>query len=574
MSSGGGQTAVGAAELEHTSERIAAGFRARGVASGDVVLVRLPKGLRWLAAMRALHRIGAVSLPCPHMLTDADIADRMRRSGAVLALLEDADVPFADGPAPAVAGHPADPAFLLYTSGTEGPPKGALHPRGYLAANRLQAERWMGLRPGDRVWCTAAGGWSNSLRNVWIAAELCDAETVIHEGRFDAGERLELIAQLAPDVLCMSPTEYRMCARSADFERRPLPPVREAVAAGEALDAATIDAWRSAHGIRLRDGYGQTETGAVAGVCTGDSAPAGSLGRPLPGVETSIIAGELCVRAASLPTLFSGYWRDPAADRRAAARRLVAHRRSRPRGRARPALVRRPQRRRDPHRATASGPARWRRRCAPTRPCSRPPRSACPTPIGARSCTPTSSCAPASPPMRRWTRHCGCTPEPPPRRTRHRARCDSWTSCPAPRPARRGARLSAGNSGCYDATMVTLTQTAADKVRTLAAEDPDAQVLRVAVEGGGCSGFQYAIGFDIGRRGRRHRARAGRRASRDRPGQPALPAGLHDRLHRRADGRRVPIREPQRGVDLRLQLLVPGQARDRGPLLAQGRERV
>ena len=226
----------------------------------------------WLAAMRGLHRIGGVSLPCPHMLTEADIADRVERSQAVMSLLEDADVPIADGGAAAVSGAPADPAFLLYTSGTEGPPKGALHNRSYVAANRMQAERWMGVRAGDRLWCTAAGGWSKSLRNVWIAAELCDAETVIHQGRFDAAERLGLIAELQPQVLCMSPTEYRMCARSAEFELWQLGSVREAVAAGEALDAATVEAWQAAHGIWVRDGYGQTETGAVAGVCAGEDA--------------------------------------------------------------------------------------------------------------------------------------------------------------------------------------------------------------------------------------------------------------------------------------------------------------
>jgi acyl-coenzyme A synthetase/AMP-(fatty) acid ligase len=171
----------------------------------------------------------------------------------------------------------------------------------------------MGVRPGDRVWCTAAAGWSKSLRNVWLAAELCDAETVIHDGRFDAAERIALIAELQPQVLCMSPTEYRMCARSDDFERWPLGGIREAVAAGEALDAATVEAWRSAHGVYVRDGYGQTETGAVAGVCAGQRAPAGSMGRPLPGVETAIIDGELCVRTATLPTLFAGYLNDPQA---------------------------------------------------------------------------------------------------------------------------------------------------------------------------------------------------------------------------------------------------------------------
>ena len=95
--------------------------------------------------------------------------------------------------------------------------------RRYAAANRLQAGRWMGARAGDRIWCTGAAGWSKSLRNVWLAAELIDCETVIHTGRFAADERLELIERLAPSVLCMSPTEYRMCARSAAFGVRPLP---------------------------------------------------------------------------------------------------------------------------------------------------------------------------------------------------------------------------------------------------------------------------------------------------------------------------------------------------------------
>ena len=90
----------------------------------------------------------------------------MARSGAVRALLEPRRPAVRRRPAPAAQLAADTPAFLLFTSGTEGGPKGALHRRGYVAANRLQAERWMGVRPGDRVWCTAATGWSKSLRNV------------------------------------------------------------------------------------------------------------------------------------------------------------------------------------------------------------------------------------------------------------------------------------------------------------------------------------------------------------------------------------------------------------------------
>jgi acyl-coenzyme A synthetase/AMP-(fatty) acid ligase len=318
----GERVALGPDQIAGATERVAAGLAARGAGPGDVVLVRLPKGAPWLFAMRALYRIGAVALPCSEQLTDLDVADRVERSGAMLTLLEPADVPEADGPARAPRLGGDEPAFLLFTSGTEGKPKGAVHPRRYHDSNRLQAERWMGVRSGDRVWCTAAAGWSKSVRNVWLAAELMDAETVIHEARFDPAGRLDLIAALRPDVLCMSPTEYRLCAKAADFGRHDLSHVREAVAAGEALDGATVEHWREAYGIAVRDGYGQTETGAVTGVLAGSQPDPGAMGTPLPGVEVEILDGELCVVATTLPTLFAGYWRDEAAT----ASRLVGGR--------------------------------------------------------------------------------------------------------------------------------------------------------------------------------------------------------------------------------------------------------
>jgi acyl-coenzyme A synthetase/AMP-(fatty) acid ligase len=181
-----------------------------------------------------------------------------------------------------------------------------VHAYRYLAGQRIQAQHWLGSRPGELVWCTTATGWSKSARNVFLAPWLTGAAAVIHDGRFDPAERLEMVEALEVDVLCQAPTEYRMLARRTAL--RPLPGLRRMVSAGEPLDAETISAFRSEMaGLEPADGYGQTETGHVTANLAGDPVREGSMGRPLPGLETRIVDGELQLRAASSPTFFSCY---------------------------------------------------------------------------------------------------------------------------------------------------------------------------------------------------------------------------------------------------------------------------
>jgi acyl-coenzyme A synthetase/AMP-(fatty) acid ligase len=88
---------------------------------------------------------------------------------------------------------------------------------------------------------------------------------------------------------------------------RPLPKLRRMVSAGEPLEAETIAAWRAATGLEAADGYGQTETGHISGNHVGVPVREGSMGKPLSGLETRLVEGELQLRAASSPTFFSRY---------------------------------------------------------------------------------------------------------------------------------------------------------------------------------------------------------------------------------------------------------------------------
>jgi acetyl-CoA synthetase len=317
-------------ELIARSAGLSGAFAARGVRPGDVVMTLVGNRIEWVISVLACWRMGAVALPCSTQLRKADLELRVgaveptlcvgeeellgelpeglptMSLGEVAAALDE-DRP-QETPYAAIDLGPEDPALIVFTSGTTGEPRAALHGQRYLPGQRAQAEHWLGARKGDLVWCTTATGWSKSARNVFVAPWLMGAAAVLHEGRFDPAERLAMVEELEISVLCQAPTEYRMMAKRTEL--RPLPGLRRMVSAGEPLDPEVIAQWEGATGLAINDGYGQTETGHLTGNLVGDPVRPGSMGRPLPGIETRIVDGTLELRTASSPTFFLRYQDD------------------------------------------------------------------------------------------------------------------------------------------------------------------------------------------------------------------------------------------------------------------------
>jgi acyl-coenzyme A synthetase/AMP-(fatty) acid ligase len=335
-------------DVERRMAAMASSLEKLGVGRGDVVMTLIGNRPEWVVTMMACFRIGAVVLPCTEQSRAKDLRLRLEvtrptlivadeRNGAELeAAAPDCPVVWVpeeslwgDTPTGGLAGargvsppprtrarvtpnqnnytdlESDDPALITFTSGTAGEPKAVVHAHRYLYGQRAQAEQWLGAREGDLVWCTAASGWSKSARNVFIAPWLMGASALLHDARFDPGERLDLIERERVSVLCMAPTEYRVIAKRVTL--RALPSLRGMVAAGEALNPEVLKAWRDATGLDIRDGYGQTETGQMTGMDIGIVARAGSMGRALDGVGLEVIDGELVADPSSVPTFFLGY---------------------------------------------------------------------------------------------------------------------------------------------------------------------------------------------------------------------------------------------------------------------------
>jgi acyl-coenzyme A synthetase/AMP-(fatty) acid ligase len=311
-------------ETADAAARLGGFLRQEGVERGDVVVTLIGNRPSWVISLVACFHIGAIVLPCTEQLRAKDLAHRfgVTQPKAILADERNREeLTAADPPCPVFFVSPdlwqstepvaavelasTDPCLITFTSGTSGPPKAVVHAQRYLTGQGLQATHWLDARPGDLVWCTASSGWSKSARNSFVAPWINGATAFFHDGRFDPAERLELVAREGVKVLCMAPTEYRVIAKRAELA--PIPGLRSCVAAGEALNSEIIGIWQEATGVSVRDGYGQTETGQITAVPLEGGAPAGSMGRPLPGIRAWIDDGELVLDPTTVPTFFTGY---------------------------------------------------------------------------------------------------------------------------------------------------------------------------------------------------------------------------------------------------------------------------
>jgi acetyl-CoA synthetase len=311
-------------EISDRSARLAGALsRDHAVGRCDVVLTLIGNRPEWVLTMVACFRIGAVALACNEQLRAHDLSMRIDAAQPTLIVADERNLAELSGanppcpvitipdeklftdadPAPPAELEPSDPCLITFTSGTTGEPKGVVHGQRYLPGQHLQAEHWLDARDGDLVWCTASTGWSKSARNSFIAPWLRGACAMLHDARFDPAQRLALLADERVSVLCMAPTEYRVIAKRVDIA--PVPGLRTLVAAGEALNPEVLRAFRDGTGIEIRDGYGQTETGQLTANPVGRPVRAGSMGLPLPGVDLSVIDGELVLAdPATDPTFF------------------------------------------------------------------------------------------------------------------------------------------------------------------------------------------------------------------------------------------------------------------------------
>ncbi len=349
LAANGAQRDLSFAELSNLSNRFANLLRSLGVAKGDVVFVlcgRIPQ--LYVAVLGAL-KCGAVVSPLFSAFGPEPLKTRVNLGrGKVLVTTESlyerkvkkvaAEMPTLTHvlkvESLALDAHPAtfeiertiaeDPAFLHFTSGTTGMPKGALHVHGAVVAHYATAAAALDLHADDVFWCTADPGWITGTSYGIVAPLVYGTTSIVDEAEFDAERWYRILRSQAVTVWYTAPTAIRMLmkagldlARKHSFEK-----LRFIASVGEPLNAEAVWWSMDAFGMPIHDNWWQTETGGImiANTAAMDIKP-GSMGKPLPGVEAAIVhrneekiqfienpgvEGELALRAG-WPSMFRAY---------------------------------------------------------------------------------------------------------------------------------------------------------------------------------------------------------------------------------------------------------------------------
>ena len=348
------------ADLRRLSNQTAHLLQEQGIGPGDRVAVLLPQRPETGYAHIALYKMGAIALPLFALFGVEALAYRLensqaqavitdREGAAKVAAIRDRlpqlrHVLCVDGPEPGCLDFHAlrrgqseafqpratradDPALILYTSGTTGPPKGALHAHrtllGHLPGVEMSHDFFP--QPGDRIWTPADWAWIGGLYDVLMPAWHHGITVVSHRfAKFDPEAAFQLLADFQVRNAFLPPTALKMMRTVSEPQRRWQYEMRSIASGGESLGAELLEWGRRTFGLTINEFYGQTECNMVISSCAAIMPPKpGLIGRAVPGHQVAIIdeageplppgqLGQIAVKRPD-PVMFLEYWRNPQA---------------------------------------------------------------------------------------------------------------------------------------------------------------------------------------------------------------------------------------------------------------------
>ena len=349
----GGERAISFAELARLSNRYANVLRALGVAKGDAVFVLCGRIPDLYGAVLGALKCGAVVSPLFSAFGPEPLKTRVNLGrGRVLVTTEalyERKVRKVAGEMPTLrhvlrvdsaesrkalesaseqfrieATSAGDPAFLHFTSGTTGMPKGALHVHEAVVAHYATGQTALDLHPDDVFWCTADPGWVTGTSYGIVAPLAHGVTSIVDEAEFDAERWYRILESQRVSVWYTAPTAIRllMKAGAALAKKHRFGALRFVASVGEPLNPEAVWWGKEVLGLPIHDNWWQTETGGImiANTPAMDIKP-GSMGKPLPGVEAAIVErhkdgitltekenveGELALRAG-WPSMFRAY---------------------------------------------------------------------------------------------------------------------------------------------------------------------------------------------------------------------------------------------------------------------------
>ncbi|HTL59439.1 MAG TPA: AMP-binding protein, partial [Candidatus Limnocylindrales bacterium] len=354
-------------QIASLSRQAANFLRSCGITQGDRVLLMLPRVPQWWVAMLGLIRLGALPVPATLLLTSREVAYRLKMAAIHAVITNGEGIPKIgdfDGIRIAVAETSSgtsrssrtawpdgwldfdsgleqakarfsrvrtrsdEPGILYFTSATTGEAKMVLHTQAsYGLGHRITGELWLDLKPGELHWNISDLGWAKAAWSSFFGPWQMGACVFALEatGKFDPLLTLNTLAQFPIKTWCAPATALRLIVRQ-DLSRFRFHSLRHCVTAGEPLNPEVLNLWRTATGLTLHEGFGQTETVALIANCPSldHVVKPGSMGKALPPFDVRLLddrlnqvpagtEGEIAIRVKPQRPLglFREYWLNP-----------------------------------------------------------------------------------------------------------------------------------------------------------------------------------------------------------------------------------------------------------------------